>query len=64
MIAVKGILLPTADVGLGLQHWFVVDEDSTSDFSGVLFVRPCFLVGIVSFVLFCLLLLFLLLMVS
>lgn len=56
MIAVKGILLPTADVAL--QHWFVMDEDSTSDFSGVLFVRPCFLVGIVSFVLFCLLLLF------
>lgn len=55
MIAVKGILLPTADVAL--QHWFVMDEDSTSDFSGVLFVRPCFLVGIVSFVLFCLLLL-------
>jgi len=57
MIAVKGILLPTADVAL--QHWFVMDEDSTSDFSGVLFVRPCFLVGIVSFVLFCLLLLLL-----
>lgn len=46
MIAVKGILLPATDVGLAPQHRFVMDEDSTSAFSGVLFVRHCFLLGI------------------